>query len=753
MNAHSFNRWNLRPILAIFISGLLGSVFVIADDQPRKFAEDVQPLLAKHCLLCHGPDDAQGGLQLHAPETALAELDSGARAIVPGDASHSELLRRITTDDPDLQMPTEGERLSPAEIATLRDWIEDGAEWEVHWAYRPLDAGQPPAVENSVAIRNDVDRFVVARLERASIAPSTTADRATLIKRLYYDLIGLPPEPAEVDAFLRDDAKDAYEKLVDRLLASQHFGERWGRHWLDKARYADSDGYEKDRHRPDAWRYRDWVIRAINEDKPFDRFTVEQLAGDMLPDASPLQLLATAFHRQTLTNTEGGVDKEQFRVAAVMDRTETLGAVWLGLSVGCARCHNHKYDQISQREYYQLYAYFNNGDEVDVDIPDLSPFALPEDLQGPDRKGSSGKPASIRAIKHRTGDPRKTHVLRRGEFKQPLDEVGTGTLSALPPVRPREGDTETDRLDLARWLVSGDNPLVPRVAANHVWKQLFGEGIVPTLSDFGVRGDAPSHTRLLDHLALELVQAGWSRKALVKHIVMSATYQQSSRHRPELRASDPNNRLLYRQNRFRVEAEIIRDISLAASGLLSRKVGGPSVFPPIPEGVTDLTYNSSFKWQTSEGEDRYRRGLYTYFKRTAPHPNLITFDCPDSNVTNVQRDRSNTPIGALVTLNNATFVEAAQAMAMHVLRRVESQDKERLAYALRRCIARHPSDDELDEFLQLLTTSRQWYAANPREAADLVGDHPARGIDAAENAAWIAVLRIVLNLDEFITRE
>jgi len=753
MNAHSFNRRTLRPTLALLVNGLLGSVFVVADDQPRKFAEDVQPLLAKHCLLCHGPDDAQGGLQLHAPETALAALDSGARAIVPGDPSHSELLRRITTADPDLQMPPEGERLSPAEIATLTNWVEDGAEWEVHWAYRPLDAGQPPAVENSVAIRNDVDRFVVAQLERAGIAPSPTADRATLIKRLYYDLIGLPPKPAAVDAFIRDDANDAYETLVDRLLASQHFGERWGRHWLDKARYADSDGYEKDRHRPDAWRYRDWVIRAINEDKPFDRFTVEQLAGDMLPDASPLQLLATAFHRQTLTNTEGGVDKEQFRVAAVMDRTETLGAVWLGLSVGCARCHNHKYDQISQREYYQLYAYFNNGDEVDVDIPDLSPFALPEDLQGPDRKGSAGNPVSIRAIKHRTGDPRKTHVLRRGEFKQPLAEVGTGTLSALPPVRPREGNTDTDRLDMARWLVSGDNPLVPRVAANHVWKQLFGEGVVPTLSDFGVRGDAPSHPQLLDHLALELVQAGWSRKALIKHIVMSATYRQSSRHRPELRAIDPNNRLLYRQNRFRVEAEIIRDISLAASGLLSRKMGGPSVFPPIPEGVTDLTYNSSFTWQTSEGEDRYRRGLYTYFKRTAPHPNLITFDCPDSNVTNVQRDRSNTPIGALVTLNNATFVESAQAMARQVLRRVELRDKEKLAYALRRCIARHPSDDELDDFLRLLTTSRRWYAANPHAAADLVGDHPAQGIDAAENAAWIAVLRIVLNLDEFITRE
>ncbi len=1010
---HRFRRVPGRFLFAVALcsSGLLPA------EEPVQFARDIQPLLAKHCLLCHGPDEAEGGLQLHAREAALVELDSGEHAIVPGKAEESELLSRITSDDPEVRMPPEGDALKPEEIAALRAWISQGAKWEVHWAYQPLADSPPPKVNRQQAVGNDIDRYVLAKLESEKVSPSPAADRFTLIKRLSYDLTGLPPSPTEVDAFVNDPSDDAYEKLVDRLLASPHFGERWGRHWLDKARYADSDGYEKDNHRADAWRYRDWVIDAINADVPFDQFTVEQLAGDMLPNATPLQRLATAFHRQTLTNTEGGTDQEQWRVAAVMDRTETLGTVWLGLSVGCARCHSHKYDQITQREYYQLFAYFNNGDEVNTNVPKAAPLdaaaqakaadiraalanrrrelvksvdqwlpslrneansasnseiahhplenlsikgpdgvtfspqedgsylggganpatakytieatsaaqnvtgirieVLPDDslgARGPGRvkhgnfvlnevrlyaageakweagdrqplvaatanhsqdgwpvanaidgvegegrngtgwavgpeygkphsatfalarpidnakghlqivlnqtygtqhtigrfrvsavtgklpgagmpddiaklaladsrdakaneqlaayfqtrdpkslelnaqlqeltKATSGETMSVRVIGHRGSNPRKTHILRRGEFKQPLDEVTTGTLTTLPPIRPRDGDGLTDRLDLARWLVSGDNPLVPRVAANHVWRHLFGEGIVPTMNDFGVRGDPPSHTLLLDHLAAKLIDLGWSRKALIRYIVMSSTYRQSSRHRPDLIEVDPNNRLLHRQNRFRVEAEIVRDITLAASGLLSRKIGGPSVFPPIPASVTDLTYNSSFKWKTSGGEDRYRRGMYTYFKRTAPHPNLITFDCPDSNVTNVQRDRSNTPIGALVTLNNETYVEAAQAMAQHVLSHDDLSDDEKLRYALRRCIARSPGDEEVADFAKLLKTSRTWYAENSADAKLLICPRAAEAIAAEENAAWVATLRMVLNLDEFITRE
>ena len=722
-----------------------------------EFARDIQPLLAKHCLLCHGPDASQGGLRLDVATAAMAELDSGNRGIVPGNTQASEVLARVRSHDPLLQMPPEGERLTPAEISVLEAWIAEGAPWDQHWAYRPLRDPLPPEVARPAGAINEpraLDRFVLATLQQHGIEPSPAADRPTLIRRLSYDLIGLPPDPAEVDAFVANPSSDAYEELVDRLLASPHFGERWGRHWLDMARFADSDGYEKDNHRPDAWRYRDWVIGAINDDLPFDQFTIEQLAGDLLPDATPQQLLATAFHRQTLTNTEGGVDREQFRVAAVMDRTETLGTVWLGLSVGCARCHTHKYDQITHREYYQLYAFFNNADEVETPLPaDMSAAPASTDAHVAEEGDATANTVPVRVIRQRQSDLRSTHILRRGEFKQPLDEVSADTFGALPRLQPREGHDQPDRLDLARWLVDAANPLVPRVAANHIWKHLFGVGLVTTVNDFGVRGERPTHPELLDYLASRLIALEWSRKALIKEIVMSHTYQQSSRHRPELVEVDPTNRLLHRQNRFRVEAEIIRDITLAAAGLLSPKQGGPSVFPPIPPGVTDLTYNSSFTWKTSEGDDRYRRGLYTYFKRTAPHPNLITFDCPDSNVSNVARDRSNTPIAALVTLNNATFVEAAQALARRSLAEPGLDDTTRLRAALRRCIARPPTQEELADFATLLETSRSWYAEHPSQASALVGDHSAPNAAPAENAAWIAVVRVMLNLDEFLTRD
>jgi len=741
----------LQTILVMLVSVAARAASAADDPIPAgiDYTRDIQPLLAKHCLLCHGPDAAQGCLRLHTQADATHELDSGAQAIAPGSPEASELLARVRSHDPLVQMPPEGERLTPDEIATLEAWIAEGASWDVHWAYRPLTDSEPPTVEPHGSTLSDIDRFVFATLESKGIEPSPEASRTTLIRRLSYDLIGLPPEPAEVDAFVADTSADAYERLVDRLLASSHFGERWGRHWLDKARYADSDGYEKDNHRPDAWRYRDWVIDAINRDLPFDAFTIEQLAGDLLPEATPEQQLATAFHRQTLTNTEGGVDQEEFRVAAVMDRTETLGTVWLGLSVGCARCHTHKYDQITQREYYQLYAFFNNADEVAIPLAAAAGETPPQDATDDKKK----KPPRVRVVSERQADRRQTHILRRGEFQEPLEPVRPGTLTTLPPLRARDGRDEPDRLDLARWLVSGDNPLVPRVVVNHIWKHLFGQGLVPTMNDFGVRGDPPSHPELLDSLALRLIDSGWSRKALIKQIVMSATYRQSSDHRVGIEAIDPTNRLLHRQNRFRVEAEVVRDIALAASGLLTPAIGGPSVFPPIPEGVTDLTYNSGFKWKTSTGSDRYRRGLYTYFKRTAPHPNLITFDCPDSNVSNVARERSNTPIAALVTLNNATFVEAAQALASLALAHDAADDSERLTFALRRCIAREPGDEELADFENLLGISRHWYAEHPTDAAAFVGDHPAAEVAPEENAAWVAVTRVMLNLDEFLTRD
>ncbi len=1009
------------------------------------YENEILPIFSEKCTVCHGPDDAKGGLRLTNLDQATLETDSGGQAIVPGSPDSSTLVERIHATDPDDVMPPpdKGEPLTEKEKQALRQWIAEGADWPRHWAYEPLSQAGPPAkVSDPSWIKTPVDAYVLARLDEAKIPPSPEAGPYVLIRRLYYDLLGILPTPERAEAFARDytgadgaEKEAVYERLVDEVLKSPHFGERWGRHWLDKARYADSDGYEKDRDRPDAWKYRDWVIDSINADLPFDQFTIQQLAGDLLPKPAEDELLATAFNRQTLTNTEGGTDKEQWRVAAVMDRAETLGTVWLGLSVSCARCHTHKYDEITQKEYYELYAYFNNGDETTTDMPeseaamvryrakkkehDLKVAAARKKLdeakaqlnsefeawgaklhqkalaaaanppafhplkvaalknetsakfvpegdviqsRGPvpqkdtirliaetgqeilngfklealkseafpgngpgraqngnfvlsefkvwlvapeatfetpleereaikfthsradfsqnrfpvenavDGKANTGwaigpqsgrdhhaifstaepvalkgrklffelqndhgdahvlgrfritaltgkmislgipenlativaeppakwtqeqrkslldyyatiapatKPLAsalakvqdeapkaplmdIRILEERQKDRRTTHVFRRGEFKDPEEAVEPGTFASLPPVEHRDG--MGDRLDLARWLVSGENPLPPRVIVNHLWANLFGEGIVSTVNDFGVRGERPTHPELLDWLAAELIRQGWSRKALIKTVALSSTYRQSSAHRPELADIDPKNTLLYRQNRFRVEAEIVRDITLAASGLLSEKVGGPSVFPPIPDGVADLNYNSAFKWKVSPGEDRYRRGMYTYFKRTAPHPTLMTFDCPDSNVTCVQRSRSNTPLAALITLNNDTFAEAAKAFATRVTTEEEAEgDADRLERAFQLALARPPEAWERDRLLSLLEESRAWYRQNPDDALKLAAnvtstearaptEKPGKETESAETAAWIATVRIILNLDEFITR-
>jgi hypothetical protein len=797
-------------VAAVFIVCLTALTPLKAQDK-TEFARDVQPLLAKKCLLCHGTDEQEAGLALNDRASATKQLESEATAIVPGKPDQSELVARITSTDKDLRMPPEGEPLTKNEIDLLRNWIKDGADYTQHWSYRKLATNQPPKVDDKQWPRAPIDNYVLAKLESQKIKPSPTADRYQLIQRLYYDLLGLPPSIEEVDRFVNDRSPDAFARLVDSLLKSKHFGERWGRHWLDKARYADSDGYEKDKARPNAWLYRDWVINAINDDMPFDQFTIEQLAGDLLPNATASTRLATAFHRQTLTNTEGGTDREQWRVAAVMDRTETLGQVWLGLSVGCARCHSHKYDQITHDEYYQLYAYFNSADETNFNVPN-SPAAYSdyeaklaehkkeevklaselkaaqdqlktanEDPKTSDeakrlkteevnvtkkkldefkKKTPKAPVTSVRVVAARSA-PRNTHVLRRGEFKQPLHEVKRNTLTVLPPIRSHNENADkaapssngTSRLDLAHWLVDGHNPLVPRVVVNHTWQKLFGHGLVRTANDFGVRGESPTHPLLLDYLAKRLIDLKWSRKKLIKEIVMSATYRQQSVYRSELAEIDPTNRLLYRQNRFRVEAEIIRDLALATSGLLSRKIGGKSVFPYLSPAVASLSYANNFKWATSSGEDRYRRGIYTFFKRTAPHPNLTTFDCPDSNVTCITRNRSTTPLGALILLNNATFVEAARALGQDLLADKEMEDDARLANAFRRCTARPPTELESKELRALLSQLREQFKFDEVSAKNLVGKSTIADVSVAEQAAWIATARVLLNLDEFITRD
>ena len=749
------------------------------------FDADIKPILAAHCVKCHGPFRQRGGLRLDNAAHAKEGGNTGS-VIAPGKSAESTLIHAIAGTDPNLQMPPKDKRLTDAEIGKFRAWSDQGAKWggaiavldaegkSNHWAFQPINRPKIPK-----GITHPIDAFVLLRLDKEGLSPSVEADRATLIRRVSLDLTGLPPTPEEVDAFLKDTSANAYEKVVDRLLASPHYGERWGRHWLDSARYADSDGYEKDTGRPFAWRYRDWVINSLNADMPFDQFTVEQLAGDLLPNSTSQQKTATGFHRNTLTNKEGGVDQEEFRVAAVVDRVSTTGKVWLGLTVGCAQCHDHKYDPVSQREFYQLLAFFNSDKEVDIAAPlageaerlkkEQAAFDMEkEKLQTAVAEAKEKKlpdadlkkreaalaahlkkaPAGAKAPTLALGPARPTHVMLRGDFLRKGVEVKPGTPGVLPK------STGATRLDLANWIVSKDNPLTARVTANWVWAKFFGRGLVNTPDDYGTQGEKPSHPELLDWLASELRDGGWSLKKFHKLIVTSATYKQSSAVKPDAIKRDPLNVLLARQQRLRLEAELMRDNALAASGLLSRTVGGPSIRPPQPPGISELTYANSAKWVETTGPDRYKRGLYIWFQRTSPYPMLTAFDSPDSNVCVVRRERSNTPLQALTLLNDAVFVEAAQALGKRVLtEQKDATDADRITRTFRLCFGRLPLEAESERLAKLLTQFRKLTASDPDGAAKLLGSHKPAVVSAPEAAAWVALARTLMNLDEFVTRE
>jgi hypothetical protein len=749
--------------------------------EPVDFLREIRPILVQNCLGCHGGVKRKAGLSFVSAAEALAPARSGKRPIVPGHAEESELFHRITSDDPDERMPPGTDPLKREQVEFIRRWIAEGAAWPEHWSFRPVQTPALPEVNNRSWPRNAIDYFVLARLESERIAPSPQASPHTLVRRLYLDLLGLLPEPEDVQTALADlaDSSAGYERVVDRLLASPHFGERWGRHWLDLARYADTDGYEVDGDRPNAWHWRDWVIQSINDDLPFDRFTVEQLAGDLLDKAGFTQRLATAFHRQTLINKEGGIDQEEYRMYAVMDRVSTTATVWLGLTMSCAQCHDHPYDAVTQREYFQWVALFNNADETQLRLarPGDEKYqaekaahqealkklrAMLNDAEGKTRetigkqlqdleKKAPKDPAIMLDVLAERAEPRTTYLWERGDFLRPIKDeaIKPGALASLQPFQPR--GSQGDRLDLARWLVDPMNPLTSRVTVNHIWIHLFGNGLVRTPDDFGASGEPPTHAELLDWLAAEFVRLNWSRKALIKLIVTSSAYQQSSVHRPELAQVDPENWLWHRQNRYRVGAETVRDLHLGAGGLLSGKIGGPGVFPPFPQELTKVDFRSDLKWIVSEGEDRYRRGMYTYFKRTLPDPNLTTFDCPDASATAVQRSISNTPLQALATLNNEVFVEAAQALALRTMKVLPVH--ERLNWTFQACLGRPPSSREESLLMELFEENKEWYERHPKEAALMAGRSLADGANAAEAAAWTAAASIILNLDEFITRE
>ncbi len=789
---HAMRMCKARPTfrhaaLRVLLAACAGVVAQAATPDKLSYNRDIRPILSDNCFYCHGPDEKhrEAKLRLDVREDAVRDL-GGYAAIVPGKVDASELIKRITTDDEDDLMPPvkSKKKLTPQQKDTLKRWIAQGANYERHWSFEPLKHAAPPEVAGAA---HPIDRFIRARLAEEKLAPSPAADTATLIRRVSLDLTGLPPSPEEVEAFAKASAQDsdaAYRALVERLLASPHYGERWGRWWLDQARYADSNGYSIDAPRQ-IWKFRDWVIGALNADMPFDQFTIEQLAGDLLPGATESQKIATGFHRNTQINQEGGIDKEQFRIDSVFDRVATTGAVWLGLTVGCAQCHDHKFDPIGQREYYRLFAFLNNQDEPamkvfdsKVNVPELTRefkaaeakltamvkerygevTAWEEKLKGSDFKKIItpavqkivAKPAAkrkltenlelftifvlpsdpIRVLHDRYNEldaqlnqgtttlvmaelakPRKTTVFIKGDFTRPADEVTPGTPSVLHAFDAPK-DAQPTRLDLARWIMSPKNPLTARVIANRVWQQYFGRGIVETENDFGMQGTPPSHPELLDWLAAELIAKKWSLKELHRAIVTSATYRQSSAQRPDLREKDPNNYLLARQSRLRLDAEVVRDVCLAASGLLSKKLGGPPVYPPIPDGVMGVGQVKR-NWTVSKGEDKYRRGLYTFVYRASPPPALTVFDAPEGFSSCTRRIRSNTPLQALTLMNDGSFFEFATALEK-IIR------KDGIEAAFRRCTARAPKPDELAVLKKL----------DPLNAA-----------------------RTLLNLDETVTRE
>ncbi|MCI0338010.1 MAG: PSD1 and planctomycete cytochrome C domain-containing protein [Acidobacteria bacterium] len=1034
------------------------------------FRRDIEPIFRANCYQCHGAKMASAQLRLDVKATAMKGGISGA-VIVPKNSRESRLLKRILGEGGEVQMPLGGEPLKSEQIELIRKWIDEGAEWPEdnpqsairnpqsdipkHWAFVAAMRPALPPVKTRAWVRNPIDQFILARIEKQGLSPSPEASRETLIRRLSLDLTGLPASIKEIDDFLADNSPDAYAKLVERLLASPHYGERWGRWWLDAARYADTNGFEKDLPRS-IWPYRDWVIAAFNKDLPFDQFTIEQLAGDLLPDPTLEQRVATGFLRNSMLNQEGGVDPEQFRVEGLIDRVDAIGKAFLGLTINCAQCHTHKFDPIVHHEYYQFYAFLNSDDEPVLEVPDeavtkkraeilskidqietdqiaktpdlakrmaewelgtrydegqwtvlndtdifaafgvkfdklpdgsfhakgdnstsnnykitartqlknitgfrlefltdanlprggpgraddggfyvteFSADAAPSDKPaaaakvvlsnpttdfelsdfpvknviddnpkthwssdaGPGRRNEDRKmvfaasqpigfeggtvltfqlaqkfdekidlrggkpnigrfrisvttaanpnadplPAKVRRILAAPADkraraqqrevfrfyrstvpewaevnkkvaellkewpygattlalaprqwPRETHLFRRGDWKRPGDPVKPGTPAILHPF-PQ--DAPRNRLGLARWIVDKSNPLTPRVIVNRIWQQYFGTGLVTTPEDFGSRCEKPSHPELLDWLANEFMNPtwegeenktggqgdkgtggimrnpqsaigiqnwpqskGWSIKHIHRLIVNSAVYRQSSKVNPALQETDPANILLARAPRLRVEAEIVRDIALTTSGLLSRKIGGPSVYPPIPDGVLNLGYGAPMPWPTSTGEDRYRRTMYTFWKRSVPYPGLLVFDQPNGDFSCTRRIRSNTPLQALTTLNDQMFIEAAQALALRVFKEGGADDRAKMIYAFRICTGRKPDEFELRQLLALLQDQQAYFNGRTATAvyvssSDL--NNLPEDVDLHKVASWTMVARVLLNLDETITRE
>jgi hypothetical protein len=849
----------MSHIQAIVLTGLLWSTGLVrsvsaGDDGVVDFNREVRPILAENCFYCHGQDGnkRQGELRLDQRQVALDR-----RAIVPADVAGSVLLQRVHSTDADLQMPppNSGRSLTEQQKQTLQRWIEQGAKYSEHWAFTVPQSPAVPAVRNTAWVRNPIDNFVLSRLESEGLQPAPEADRSVLIRRLSIDLTGLPPTPQEVDAFVASTDPMAWEQLVDRLLSSPHYGERMALPWLDAARYADSNGFQQD---GDTWQWiwRDWLVSALNQDLPFDQLTIWQLAGDLLPDPTTEQKIASGFNRNHLLNGEGGAIPEEQRWVILFDRMETTATTWLGLTLNCAQCHDHKYDPLTQRDYYSLLDGFNRVPESGtpqyfssrirvaapfLEVPSAAFQQRQEELQaainmadeqiraatadefqkwqeavqaagalpGGDALPAAlklllAKPAADRSAEEQSAvqselqklfdqkvlpsmrdrvpaigqkeqaagrlaefradqlprvmimsdaQPRETRILNRGDYLTPGDKVEFSTPAFLPAL---PADAPRNRLGFARWLVSGQHPLTARVQVNRMWQYFFGTGLVRTSEDLGVQSEYPEHLPLLDWLAVEFPLRGWSVKQMHRLIVTSAAYRQSSRVTPELSLRDPENRLMARASRFRMPAMILRDWALASAGLLDDRIGGPPVYPYQPDGIWEslaITKERDFTYPASSGSDLYRRSLYTFWRRTVGPANM--FDASNRQACRVRMTPTSTPLHALTTLNDPTWVEAARVLAERCL--LESSDTDgRLTLAFRRVAGRVPSAADLVVLRRLLQRQQQIYSTDAAAAKALLstGTAPRNGsIDDAEHAAWTAVCLAVLNLDEVLVRQ
>ena len=868
-------KWFRNRLQVLFIAGLLcgGERLGAAAEEAVAsidYARDVLPVLSSKCFRCHGPDAAQrkGDLRLDKAEAVHGTV------IIPGQPAESALISRVFESDPDLKMPPPASnvKLTVAEQELLVQWVSEGARYGVHWSYQRPVRPPVPGNERPSWARNDIDRFVLARLEAAGLAPSGEADREALIRRVSLDLTGLPPAPREIERFLADRRPRAYERLVDRVLASQHYGERMAQDWLDLARYGDTNGYENDSDRQ-MWLYRDWVINAFNTNMPYDRFALEQIAGDLLPEATTSQTIASGFNRNTTYNEEGGADAEEFLVAYAVERASTTATVFLGVTLGCAQCHEHKYDPFTQAEFYRFYAFFNSvqgergatghdialppllrlptnqqrallrdtqrevwdlevaiADRVaaamlvepvaeptaspaggatttaaserthflgredweqhilaleEPELPDdvLSVVRLPEADRNPQQRrlvqdyfveyawsetqqefallhqrrtelaaaiASLEEDIPTTMVMSEMAEPREAFVLVRGNFENRGERVTADVPAIFPPL---PGDKPKNRLGLGYWLVDPQNPLVARVAVNRLWKQLFGMGLVATMEDFGVRGDFPSHPKLLDWLATEFVRSGWDVKSLQKQIVLSAAYRQQSVYRADVAQKDPYNRLLARQSRVRLAAEGIRDVALTIGGLLNADIGGPSVYPYQPAGY--YSDKGRWKWPQSKGAALYRRGLYTFWRRTTMYPSFQIFDAPSRETCVANRAVTNTPLQALVTLNDPTFVESARGFARRILELGGATRDSRLRYAYRVALGRFPDDAEWTTLCRLHDAQLSRFRNDRKGAEALTKQNISKAsakADVTLLATWTALANVLLNLDETITR-